>query len=102
MEGAGAFPMSTAAPGTVLSPDDAYTQFKIAEGTYTSILAGQANAAAALAAAQQAKAQSDSALSDAQTNVMSAANALIASLQSFEQGLPTGTAALPATGAGAS
>jgi hypothetical protein len=73
----------------VLSPDDAYTQFKTAEGTYTLVLSGQANAQAQLTAAQAAVTQSNSDLATAQANAKAAADALIASLQAFEQGLPT-------------
>jgi hypothetical protein len=88
--------MSTPAPGTVLNPDDAYTQFKAAEGTYTSVLAGQANAVASLTAAQAAKKQSDSDLASAQAGVKTAADGLIAALQAFEQGLTPSAPQLPA------
>jgi hypothetical protein len=79
--------MSTPATGIVLSPDDAYTQFKTAEGTYSSVMANAANAASSLAAAQLSKTQSDADLANAQASVKTAADAMIAALQAFEQSM---------------
>lgn len=91
--------MATNPPVTLPGPDDAYTAFKTAEGTYTSTVASQANAAAALQAAQDAKTAADANLTSAQNAVKSAADTLIASLQAYETGLvaPAPAQSLPAT-----
>jgi hypothetical protein len=78
---------------TVPAPDDAFSAFKAAEGNYVGAVGAQTSASSALATAQSNAATANANVEQAATAVKEAADQLIASLQTFEAGLPAPTPA---------
>jgi hypothetical protein len=81
--------MSTTLPPTPLTPDQAYTSFKAAEGQLVADQAAQANAQSAFNTAQLNLSAANSTVTSDVSGVQAAGAAAIASIQGYLASLPT-------------